>query len=845
MQNASRKMAKLGKSMQKVGKKLSRNLTLPIVALGVASVLTFANFEQGMAKVKAVSGATELQFKALTESAKELGASTRFTAVQVSELQLAYSKLGFNPGEINKVTAATLDLALATGEDLASSATVAASTLRGFELAAGEMGRVVDVMALSFGSSALDLEKFKVAMSTLAPVAKNAGVGLEEATSFLSILVDRGVDASTAGTGLRNMFLNLARSGKTLSGSLGEINNSTNKNATALKLFGKRGATVATIMANNIKAAKGLASSYDNAGGSAKKMAAIMDDTLKGGLLRLKSAFEGLQISIGEQLKDSVSSLASTFSGLLSKFDKLSDSSKKTIIVIAAFAAALGPVIVITGTLIRNLAAIIPLVKGLTLAIAANPIGAFAVAITALAGGLLLANSRFSSLTSATKEFNDLTVDATSNIAKEKAELERYLSVAKNDKTSKEDRQRAIKKLNKLSPKYLGDLSLETINTDAATVATDKYVASLLKKAKVIAAEEKLVEVQKRLLNLQLGVNDAIDLSFWQNFGNLLKSGAGGGMAFASKKAQTLTENLKLEKIELGKLEAALLSFINTNDGLASVTKKKIIITPTLSVSGGDDLDSLDLENSMFDLDGLDQMIEAANIGGRIQESIDSTSFESMFDKLTDGFESFTEEKLPELLDKLEIKMQRIVETGVAVGRAVGDAFSNLATNMVESMGIASSGMAGFVKNILKLSIELISILIKNAIKNIAVRQAESMANAISGATSSGAATGPAAIFTTPAFIATAIGGVLAAFAAIPKFETGGVIGGSSFYGDKLLVRANSNELILNHDQQKRLYELSAPGSSGGEIFIARNVISGEDIITVYERAERRKNRVG
>jgi hypothetical protein len=350
-QNIARSLKKTGKQMKNIGKSMTMSLTAPIVAMGGLAVKVFADFEQSMAKVQAVSGATGAEFQKLNTLAKDLGISTRFTATQVSDLMLNYSKLGFSSGEIEKITESTLDLALATGEDLATSAEVAGSTLRGFGLEATEMQSVVDVMAKSFSSSALNLEKFGTSMAVLAPVAKNANVSLEQATGFLSILTDRGVDASTAGTGLRNIFLDLAGSGQTLESAMSEIANSTNKNKTAFDMFGKRGATVAAIMADNAEEARGLTEAYKNSAGAAAEMAAIMDNTLEGSMMKVKSALEGLGISFGEVLGPHIKKAAAFISDLAIKFSELNPETKKIIVTVAALAAAIGPLIFIIGSL--------------------------------------------------------------------------------------------------------------------------------------------------------------------------------------------------------------------------------------------------------------------------------------------------------------------------------------------------------------------------------------------------------------------------------------------------------------------------------------------------------------
>lgn len=380
MDNASRQMKKIGGQFKNVGTALTVGLTAPITALGIKSFNVFASFEDQLAKVKAISGATGDEFSLLKKNAEELGATTRFTASQVAELQLNLSKLGFNPTEILATTKAVTSLAIATGEDLGNSATVAASTLRGFQLDVSQTGRVVDVMAKSFSSSALDLEKFSVAMAILAPVANAAGVSIEDATAQLSVLVNSGIDASTAGTGLRNIFLDIAEKGITLEQALNKINSSSNQNVTALQLFGKRGATVATVLAKNISAANELANSYRDSAGAAEAMAKIMDDTAAGSMARLKSAFESFFIAIGEELAPVVRRFADAISEVVSKFQNLSPATKRLVVILGGLLAALGPLSIAFGFFISS---ILPaLTTGF--AVLTGPIGLVTAAVAGL-----------------------------------------------------------------------------------------------------------------------------------------------------------------------------------------------------------------------------------------------------------------------------------------------------------------------------------------------------------------------------------------------------------------------------------------------------------------------------
>ena len=284
-------------------------------------------FEQVMAKVKALTGATGAEFQTLSKDAKRLGASTRFTATEVGQLQLEFSKLGFSTKEILKATEATLQLATATGEDLAQAATVAGATVRAFGLETKDTQRVVDVMAQSFTTSALNLEKFETAMASVAPVARAANASLERTTAILQVVVNRGVDASSAGTALRNIFLELAKQGLTWNEAMGQIRDSTNQNATALDLFGKRGATVATIIAGATDEINDFEKGNINAAGSAKKMADIVDDTTEGALKRLVSAYDGLILKLSAKggVNDSFKEFIESLTGSITTFDNSID----------------------------------------------------------------------------------------------------------------------------------------------------------------------------------------------------------------------------------------------------------------------------------------------------------------------------------------------------------------------------------------------------------------------------------------------------------------------------------------------------------------------------------------
>ena len=259
----------------------------------------FSDFGLNISKVQAVSGATTAEIQKLEQQAKNLGGSTQFTASQVAELQLNLSKLGFTAKQIQAATGSILDFAVATDSDLGQAAEVVASTLNAYNLEAAEAARVSDVAAKAFNSTALDIEKFSTAIAIVGPAAEASGISIEKTTAILGKIVDAGVDASSAGSALRNVFIDIADKGLSLDDALSQISESQNKLTTANELFGKRGAVVAKIIADNVDEIDKLDQAFINAEGSAADAAKIIGNNLSGDTKKLQSAFEALLLSAG------------------------------------------------------------------------------------------------------------------------------------------------------------------------------------------------------------------------------------------------------------------------------------------------------------------------------------------------------------------------------------------------------------------------------------------------------------------------------------------------------------------------------------------------------------------
>lgn len=461
------------------------------------------NFDQAQADLSSVLAVTKDEMSALTEQAKKLGQTTKFTASEVSELQLEFAKLGFTQREIQDVTEATLQLAAAAGTDLANAATVVGSTLRAFNLDASNTQRLVDVMAQSFSSSSLDIAKFSSSMSNVAPAAAALGLTIEETTALLGSLTDAGVDASSAGTGLRNMFLNAKEQGITFDEALDKIANSTDKLGTSFDIFKKKGSTLGVILANSRDSTAELTEKLLEAGGAAEEMADKQLDTLQGQLSLLNSAWEGYILGAdgatgaSETLKDIISFLAENLELILNAIKKgvivfasLKLAIKATRIAASLYAITLKAIAFAQVSLTRGTKVATRAVKGFGAAMKGIPFVAIISAITTVV-------SLMWDMEDATDENNKRLEDEKDLLGKNTAEFISYTGALKKTIAGSKERSRLITEINNKFGTTLKNLKDETEFQNQVNEAVSNYIG--LQKQKILLQRNQ-GEVNKHLL---------------------------------------------------------------------------------------------------------------------------------------------------------------------------------------------------------------------------------------------------------------------------------------------------------------------------------------------------------
>lgn len=275
---------------------------------------TIKDFEFANANLAAILGTTRDKITDLTEDAKRLGAATKYTASEVTNLQTELAKLGFNKQEILEATQYVLRFAGATGAELPEAAKLAGAAIRAFGLETTDTERVVSAMAITTTRSAMDFGYLQTALSTVAPVAQAFGFTIEDTMSLLGTLANAGFDASTAATATRNILLNLADSSGKLAVALGRPITSLDQLAPALKELDEEGIDLAKTLELTDKRSVAafnafltgadklipLRDAVTDVGDELKAMSDEKMNTVQGSIKIMESAIEGLILKFYE-----------------------------------------------------------------------------------------------------------------------------------------------------------------------------------------------------------------------------------------------------------------------------------------------------------------------------------------------------------------------------------------------------------------------------------------------------------------------------------------------------------------------------------------------------------------
>jgi hypothetical protein len=328
-----RSVGKYSDALKGIG---ARFLGVTAVIFGFIRVLKDAfgivtEFEKKNAELNAILQKNSEETKALRDNAEELGATTAKTATEVTNLQIAFARLGFTQEEILNLTEATINGSVAMNSGLSETANLVGAVVKSMDaLSSTDAPMIIDTMALATAKSALNFEKLNTALPVVLGAANALNIPFTKVVATLGKLSDSGIEASTSATALRNIYIESAKRGIDYEDALLKISQSTNKLTTANEIFGKRAAVSALIIANNTEKLDELDKALQKAKGTAKEMAEKQLDTLSGKTTLLTSAWQGFILSIENGEGTFAKAIKSMIVGITSLLENLKESERVT-----------------------------------------------------------------------------------------------------------------------------------------------------------------------------------------------------------------------------------------------------------------------------------------------------------------------------------------------------------------------------------------------------------------------------------------------------------------------------------------------------------------------------------
>lgn len=373
------KAEKVGGTLTSVGQKLLP-LSTGIAGLGVAAVKTTADFDSEMSKVSAISGATGTDLDKLRGKAREMGAKTKFSASEAAQGMQYMAMAGWKTQDMMDGLEGIMNLAAASGEDLASTSDIVTDALTAFGLSAKDSSHFSDILAAASSNANTNVSMMGETFKYAAPVLGSLGYTAEDAALAIGLMANAGIKSSQAGTALRGAITNLAKptdtvaaamdkygisltdsSGKMLSlrelmeqlrQKLGGLSEAEQAQAAAA-LFGKEAMSgMLAIINGSDKDFEKLAGAIDNCDGSSEKMANTMNDNLQGQITILMSQLQELAISFGEILMPKIRDIVTHIQNFVDKLNAMDEGQKETILRIGMFVAALAPMLMGLGKVI-------------------------------------------------------------------------------------------------------------------------------------------------------------------------------------------------------------------------------------------------------------------------------------------------------------------------------------------------------------------------------------------------------------------------------------------------------------------------------------------------------------
>lgn len=426
--SAGARFEALGSSLKTVGSTITTAVSLPLLALGAGAIKTASDFEYGMSEVRAITGATGKDMEALEQQAKQLGATTKFSASDAAEGMKYFGMAGYKTDQIMSALPATLNLAAAGGTDLGIACDIVSDAMTGLGMSAEQTGKFTDIMAATITNSNTNIELMGETLKYVGPIAGTLGIEMGDLSVAIGLMGNAGIKGSQAGTALRSGLtnlvkptdqmqaamekygvelvknsdgsVNLMRTMENLRSTLGGLDQATQAQALAT-IFGKEAMSgFASIVNASETDFNKLSEAIANSEGKASDMAKTMQDNLKGSIDNMKSALEGVLITIGQRLIPIFQNLVEGITNVFTWFNNLNPAIQNVIIGVGGFLAILGPLLLIVGNVIIFIVKLSTSISALVTFFSAGGAGAgiLSAAIGALSGPIGIAIAAITAL---------------------------------------------------------------------------------------------------------------------------------------------------------------------------------------------------------------------------------------------------------------------------------------------------------------------------------------------------------------------------------------------------------------------------------------------------------------
>lgn len=411
-----KKFEEIGNKVSGLGKTLSTAVTVPLVAIGAQGVKSFAEVDKTMTLVNATMGNTAEEADLLNKAMKDAAGASTFGMNDAATATLNFARAGLDATEAAAALAPAMNLAAAEGGDLDTVSGGLVATLNGFGDSFDNASKYADVFANACNNSALDVNGLSQAMSVAAPIFKTAGYEVEDAALYMGVMANAGIEASVAANSLKTGMARLVKPAKEGAGWMEELGitvtnadgsmkdsvtvqqelhdafaglSESEQIAAASAIFGKNQMSNWLALINTAPSEVGELSASLKTEGTVASQANAMMSGFGGSLERIKSAADVAVTSLGEALAPTISKVAEKIQSAVDWFNSLDSSQQQTIATVGMVIAAIGPLLVVLGTVISSVGKIMqlaPLIAG-----ALNPV-TIAIGLVVAAIGIWIKN---------------------------------------------------------------------------------------------------------------------------------------------------------------------------------------------------------------------------------------------------------------------------------------------------------------------------------------------------------------------------------------------------------------------------------------------------------------------